>query len=490
MVARAVLPEICTAFLALLVLTVDLAWLTTWSESARKTLLCVVCTLALGIAWILLDRNWEPVAIPTLGWMASPGVTCLKGLIAALTLGSLWLSRESSFTKHVGEYFALTLLAAVGAMILCSTQHLILAFTGLELLSLSLYVLTAFHKDRALSAEAGLKYFLFGGVSAATMLYGFSLLHGATGELLLPKVAMKLAAGPVEPIAVMGVLFASAGFAFKISAAPFHLWTPDAYQGATPGSAAFIASVSKLASFALLAQVTWVGWNPAGVAGNASLGSAKPGWIAFFAFAATASIVIGNLAALAQSGFRRFIAYSGVAHAGYMLVGLIANTQDAAYSVLYYAVTYAIGSLGLIAMSAILENRRGSDAISGFAGWMRESRFLAVCLMVFLLSQAGIPPLAGFFAKFYVFSAALKSHGAPHGVFWLVAASLVASCVALYYYLRIVRAAFEARDLAEAGQAPGMPALWITRAWIGACALLLVWWGCFPDKLLSLLRGS
>lgn len=477
---QSLLPEFLLVATGLVVLGSDLTWWRDLPLSFRKTLAAVITTLGACGVWWALNRFKQPAALQDGLWIINGQTILLKKVLLSLTVGTAWLSREETFTRHVGEFFVVLLLSAVGLFCLVSTDHLLLAFVSLELLSLSLYVLAAFRKDSPASAEAGLKYYLFGGIAAAALLYGLSLLYGISGEVLLTPMAAKLGAGSAEPILYVALVLVAAGLGFKIAAAPFHLWAPDAYQGAPTASAAFIASGSKVASFFLLGKLLMVGL-PA-VAGAGGWRAFQAGWIPLIALMAGASMLVGNLAALSQTSLRRLLAYSAIAQAGYILVGLAGNQTASLPSVLYYVVTYAVASLGAFAIVAILEQNEGSDALVQCAGLSRRSPFVAGCLAVFILSFAGIPPLAGFFGKFYLFTAALKSADGALPMLWLVLLALALSCVALYYYLQILKQAFVVNPTAQTDGS--LEINWMTRLLLGLCALTVLLLGLFPEWLL------
>jgi NADH-quinone oxidoreductase subunit N len=394
------------------------------------------------------------------------------------------------FTPHVGEYYALLLLATVGAMFMVSAGNLLLIFISLELLSLSLYVMTAFNKADIRAAESALKYFLFGGISAAFLLFGLSLLYGLAGELTLTRLAPKLAAAKNDPLLLVALLMVFTGLGFKIAAVPFHLWAPDTYQGAPLPSAAFIASASKVASFYVLARLLMAGM--AGVEGGGGWRGFVPGWVPILAIGAALSVVVGNLAAIVQGSVRRLLAYSAVAHAGYMLIGVLAGQKaEGMASLLYYVMTYAVTTVGAFAVVGMVQARAGDDHLTSFAGLSRRSPLLAVCLMVFLLSMAGIPPLAGFFGKFYLFKAALFESGPQQNVtlLWLVALAIAMSAVSLYYYLQVLKQVFVAEPARHASTLAldADPAgHWV----VGLAALVVVVLGCLPGLLVTRLVSA
>lgn len=436
-----------------------------------------VLTVGLGCAAALLF--WNPVSADLLGGslVLSPVTRHLKFVLVALSIVAAWFCTESAFTRHVGEFMALVALATAGLMFLVGTENLLVVFVALELAGVSLYAMTAFDKRGPRPAEAALRYFLFGGIAAAATLYGFGLLYGLGGSLRLPVLAAALAGRGGDPLVQAAIVLVVSGFGFKIAAVPFHLWAPDAYEGAPAPAAAFIASGSKIAGFFVLWKLLQGGL--VGVAGNAGWKSMEPGWLPVVALVAAASMVFGTLAALAQTGLRRLMAYSAVAHAGYALLALAGGSQPA---LLYYAVTYALAATGAFGVIAILENRAGGDSIANLAGLRERSPLLAVSLTVFVLSLAGIPPLAGFIGKLGAFVAVSKlGAGQRHG--WLVVVALASSCVSLYYYLRILRQVWIAPGGTGGGIRAGV-AGWIAAA-LALATLLL---GCDPERLLRFLR--
>ncbi len=361
------------------------------------------------------------------------------------------------------------------------TQNLLMIFIALELTSLPLYILTAFHKRSMESAEAALKYFLFGGMAAAFTLFGFSLLYGMTGELNLANILLKLRSG--EPVFYVALVMTAIGFAFKVAAAPFHLWSPDVYQGAPTPVAAFIASGSKVASFLVLARVLILGFAAGG--GSAAWGHFATGWIPMIAILSVLSMLLGNFAAIAQSNVKRLLAYSAIAHAGYALIAVMSVSADGFASMLFYVVTYALTSLGAFGVLAAVEST-GGDQMKDFAGLYRRSPVLSLCMAVFILSLAGIPPLAGFFGKFYVFTAAARAADSL-GYLWLVEVAIAMSCVSLYYYLQLLKQIYVAEPVEN-----NFP-ITINRAMqacIVAMAIGVVVLGCVPDVLLSRMLGQ
>ena len=369
----------------------------------------------------------------------TPLTTLFKIICLILAFFTVILARGDESLQNRGEYLALLLLATIGLMLLVGSEELLMIFIGLELLGLSLYVMTAFDKNDVHSAEAGLKYFLFGSTASAFTLFGLSFIYGMTGTTGLAAIAQKLSAQPISPLLFAGIVMTLVGFAFKIAAAPFHLWAPDAYQGAPVPSAAFIASGSKVASFVVLGKIVLGGFAPA--AGSADWHAVVAGWSPVIAVLAALSILLGNLVALAQKNVRRLLAYSAVAHAGYTLLGLVAGGRDGFSATLFYTTIYAFTLVGAFGVVALVRRETGGDDLQNFAGLRARSPLLAACMSVFMLSLAGLPPLAGFFGKFYLFSATLRT-GNNHGLLWLVVLALFGSFISLYYYLIVLKKIF------------------------------------------------
>ena len=332
---------------------------------------------------------------------------------------------------------------------------------------------SGFDKDRPESSEAALKYFLFGGTAAAFLLFGFSLLYGLTGTLDLPGMSVVMAASGFHPLLAVAMVMILVGFGYKAAAAPFHLWAPDAYQGAPGPAAAFISSASKLAGFVLFTRLLW---GPAGLGG-----AATPGWVPVVWLLAGASILVGNLAALDQTNVRRLLAYSAIAHAGALLLGVIASGRSGPAPLYYYLTTYGIATAGAFGVLHVLENQGGAQNLGDLAGLHRRSPLLAGCLMVFILSLAGVPPLAGFFGKFGVFAAALSPAGLNSPTGWLAVFAMAMSAVGLYYYLLILK---EALVKAPAANVPAVKIPAVAALTLLAAAALTIAFGVHPDLLL------
>jgi NADH-quinone oxidoreductase subunit N len=322
-----------------------------------------------------------------------------------------------------GEYYALVLFSTAGMMLMASAGDLIVVFLSLELMSLSLYVLAGLFKTRLTSGEASMKYFLLGAFATSFLLYGIALIYGATGSTNLDRIAASAAAKGGDPLVLVGLGLLLVGFGFKISSVPFHMWAPDVYEGAPTTITALIATGSKAAAFAALIRILVV-----------ALRGAQADWSALLWGVAALTMTVGNVVAVAQSNLKRMLAYSSIAHVGYMLMGLVAGGVQGAGAVLFYLLAYTfttVGAFGVIALCA----RAGEEAVEvgDYAGLARRHPVLAVTLALFLLSLIGIPPLAGFVAKFYLFGSAVRA-----GYIWLTVIAVLNSAVAAYYYLRVI----------------------------------------------------
>jgi NADH-quinone oxidoreductase subunit N len=471
-------PEAVVVVTALIVLAIGL------TTERASTFCSVIATFGLAIAIgavLMLPPNAN-----LFGGMLviTPLTSLFKIICLALAVFTVFIARDDRQARNPGEYLAMLLLATIGLMLLVGSEELLMIFIGLELTGLSLYVMAAFDKTDVRSAEAGLKYFLFGSTASAFTLFGISFIYGMSGTTSLVAIGQKLSSGPVQPLLAAGIVMTLTGFAFKIAAAPFHLWAPDAYQGAPVSSAAFIASGSKVASFVVLGKIVLVGFAP--VHGSADWHAMIAGWSPVLAALAALSILVGNLVALAQTNIRRLLAYSAVAHAGYTLLGLVAGGRDGFSATLFYTTIYAITLVGAFGVVALVRRETGGDDFQNFAGLCARSPLLAGCMAIFILSLAGIPPLAGFFGKFYLFSAALGA-GGNHGLLWLVALALFGSLISLYYYLIVLKVIF----VDEAAiPTPVVKTDLLSRISLTLLALVVLVLGITPDALAARIISS
>ena len=501
---RVTLPETALEIAALIVLVVDLGFLRKAALQVRVASAAILGILGCAAAVFTLPFQ------PYYGLSASNGdlllsvggySTVAQIGILGLTVLTLFLFIGSEFTKHAGEFVAVVLMAAAGGLLISSAQDLLVIFVGLELLSLGLYILAAFAKKSGKSAEGAIKYYLFGGMSAAFLLFGFSYLYGLSGSTNLHRIMMATYgshAVNASPLLYVALVMIAAGLGFKVAAVPFHLWAPDAYEGSPAPSAAFIASVSKVASFALLIGIATASANVFGQVEAvhtlaAYTNQAQPTYIGFqspwsvvVTLIATASMVLGNLAALAQVSVRRLLAYSAIAHAGYILLALAYFSQSAmsANAVMYYILTYGLTTIGAFGAVAIVERATGSDRMDAFLGLNQRNPVLASELLVLFLSLAGIPPLVGFWAKFNLFAAVLKT-GSGVVPFALVALALAMSAVSLYYYLQVLKRVY----VMPAVDKTPIRASHVTMIVLQLITATVVVLGCFPELLQRWIEG-
>jgi NADH-quinone oxidoreductase subunit N len=475
-----VLPEVIVVIAALCVLSMDLMFLRTSEMRLRGSVgaLLSLAGCAAAVAWILHSPQSANAFDGML--VLNPLAQRLQIALLILTMLTLLIFIGSAFTQHVSEYLSLILLATVSMMFLVTTQNLLLIFLSLELLSLSLYILTAFNKHSIRSAEAALKYFVFGGISAAFLLFGFSLLYGLSNSTNLTRIASSIHGPFLDPLLIVAMVMTLVGLGFKVAAVPFHFWAPDVYQGAPAPSAALIASGSKLAGFFILYQVMVIGL--AGAEGSGAWHGYTSGWVPVVAIFAALSMVLGNLVAIMQTSVRRLLAYSAIAHAGYMLLGILSHTDRSLSALFYYVITYALTVLGAFGVVALVEEETGGDQLSDFAGLSRRAPVPSFCMLIFLLSLAGIPPLAGFFGKFYVFTSVLTSTPGTLGLLWLVVLAIAMSAVSLYYYLKVLKGIYVADPSTDAGSIHISVLRQVALCLIALSVVLL---GCAPNLLLQ-----
>jgi NADH-quinone oxidoreductase subunit N len=508
---RATLPETVLEVAALLVLVVDLAFLRKAAIQVRTGVAAFIgiagCIAAI---WAVCGTEWTGFGAGSDLLLAAGGSAGVAEVaILVLTAITLLLFIDTGFTRNPGEYVSVVLMAAAGGLIISAAQDLLVIFVGLELLSLGLYILTAFAKQSGKSAEAAIKYYLFGGMSAAFLLFGFSYLYGLTGSTSLPKVVLgtyMASANGGAPLLIIALVMIAAGLGFKIAAVPFHLWAPDTYEGAPAPAAAFIASVSKVASFALLISISYAILRfPAmlHMTGRVAViysNSAPPRhfgqgigstWPMILMLLSVLSMILGNLAALAQTSVRRLLAYSAIAHAGYILLGLAFFwwTKAGAQAVLYYIVTYGLTTIGAFGVVGVVERATGSDKLDSFLGLHKRNPILAAVLLVLFLSLAGIPPLVGFWAKFNLFATVLNGgwrgftkgplSSLPSEALTLVALAIAFSAVSLYYYLQVLKRAY-VMPASDDSPIRVHPITLVVLIAIAAAVLAL---GCFPALL-------
>lgn len=425
---------------------------------------------ALVLTALVLGLNFPQEALFTFS-----GTFVADPMAAVLKLGVLALGWFAFFYLHEylrargaerGEYFVLGLFALLGAMVLVSAASLLTVYLGLELLSLSLYAMVALERDSPAASEAAMKYFVLGALASGMLLYGMSMVYGATGSLDLAAIG-RAARDAGDPVLVLGLVFAVAGIAFKLGAAPFHMWVPDVYEGARTPVVMLVGTAPKLAAFAMAVRLLADG-----------LGGLHEAWQDMVVVLAVLSIGLGNVVAIAQANLKRMLAYSTIAHMGFLFLGVVPGAGEGYAAAMFYVLVYAVMALGAFGMIVAL-SREGfeADRIEDFRGLHERSPWCAFLMLVLMLSMAGVPPLLGFWAKWSVLREAVDA-----GFVWLAVAAVLFSVVGLFYYLRIVRVMYF--DPPE----PAQPAIAVAnpmRVVIGVNALSVLVAGLFPGALLG-----
>jgi len=428
----AILPEISLLVLVATIFVVDLL-----VAEKQRGVLAWLTAAGLGATFVLTILFAQPGAVSELLWGGMLRHDWLAFIFKLLFLGSAFITTlltvgwPSVWRK--GEFYVLLLTSTLGMTLMAASADLVMLFLAIETTSIPLYIMAGFMTEDDKSTESGFKYLLFGAMTTAVMLYGFSLLYGFAGTSNIYAMAAAIIAGAVPgPVLVGALLLVLLGFGFKVALVPLHFWAPDVYEGAPTPVTAFLSTASKAAGFAVLARVML-----------AVFPSILTDWQNIIGIAAVLSMTVGNVVALTQKNIKRLLAYSSIAHAGYALLGIAAASQLGVASVVYYFIAYAVTNLAAFAVVIIVWHHIGSDEISDYAGLSRRSPGLALALLVAFLSLAGVPPLGGFIAKILVFAAAIES-----GLVWLAVIGVLNSIVGLYYYLIVLKVVylFPAKD--------------------------------------------
>jgi len=463
------------------------------AAAAEIFLLSAICVILLVDVFLSDSKRWITYALSlltlagcafmTVNYAVDGRVTAFDGMFIADPMGDVlklfsygtvavallysreYLQRHGLFR---GEYFILALIALLGVMVMISAGSLLTVYLGVELLALSLYAMVAFNRDSGVAAESAMKYFVLGAIASGTLLYGFSILYGITGTLQLDELAVAVReVGPGNLGLIFGLAFVIVGVAFKFGAVPFHMWVPDVYHGAPTAVTLFVGSAPKIASFVLAIRVLAEGL-------DAMVGS----WQNMLIAISVASMIIGNVVAIAQTNLKRMLAYSTISHVGFILLGVLAGTNDGYRAAMFYTLAYvimAIGSFGMI----ILLSRQGfeADALDDFKGLQRKSPWFAAMMMMLMFSTAGVPPFVGFWAKLAVLGAVVDV-----GLVWLAAVAVLLSVVGAFYYLRVVKLMYfddpvDTYDIQAGGT---------VRAVLSANGVAVLALGIFPSLLLDL----
>lgn len=470
------IPELFLFVMAVIVLLLDL-----FSSRRTVSLPAYVSMAALVITGFLLFKfhgdavRWGTQAI----FVADTFARFFKIIIlgaAFLTIGMSFGTAER-MTHHRGEFFSLILFSTVGMLFLASAKELILLYVGLELTTIPLFVLAAYSKTNRSSSEAGLKYLIIGAASSAIMLYGFSIIYGFTGSTYINQITINLSIywlsyGGLGTAFTVALMMMIAGLTFKLAIVPFHMWAPDVYEGAPTPVTAFLSIGSKAAGLAAIVRI----FDGMLIAFATDI-MAPHNWGLMLAVLAAITMIIGNIVALRQTNIKRMLAYSSIAQAGYIMVGVVAATQLGVASVGFYMFAYMFANMGAFAIVVVYAEKTGSEQISDFAGLSKSSPVLSALMSMFMLSLAGIPPLAGFMAKYYIFAAAIQA-----GYTWLVILALLTSVISLYYYANIIRLMYLVDGENKHHIIPSFPAGLV----LGIAGIGVVLFGVLPQSILDL----
>jgi len=466
-----ILPEIFLLSAACLILVIDLFL----SERTRLVTYGLSIATLIG-TWglIYLVGGPDPEVILHDSFVRDPMADVLKAGLVLISVFAFVYAKDYLQAQNMlrGEYFVLSLFAVLGMMVMISANSFLTLYLGLELLALCLYALVAFQRDSAAGSEAAMKYFVLGALASGMLLYGISMVYGATGELTFPEVAAAIAAGDIDRIVmVFGLVFIVIGVSFKFGAVPFHMWVPDVYHGAPTAVTLFIGSVPKIAAFALAIRLFVDG-----------LEGLLEQWQGMLVILAILSLALGNVVAVAQTNIKRMLAYSTISHVGFIFLGLLAGTAEGYSAAMFYAIVYALtaaGGFGVIMMLC----RRGFDAeeISDLKGLNERSPWLAFMMMLILFSMAGVPPTVGFFAKLFVLDAVVSID-----MVWLAVVAVFFSIIGAFYYLRAIKAMYFDKPV----DAEPLVASTDAQVMMSINGLAMLGFGLFPATLLGACRAA
>lgn len=420
----AILPEILLVLLAGIVMAFDAIW----KPEEKRSLgwltaggLMVIMVVTLLFARPLADNRLVFGGMLRQDWL---GFAFILLFIFAAAITTLF-AMDMKGVGQKGEFYVLMLISTVGMCLMASAADIIMLYLAIETTSIPMYILAGFMTRDDKSTESGFKYLLFGAAASTVMLYGFSLLYGFSGETNIYRIAVALYEPGFPELAIFGsLLLIMVGFSFKISAFPFHFWAPDVYEGAPTPIAGFLSTASKAAGFVVLLRVLMAIFMPAAI----------PNWVNVLSIVSVLTMTVGNVLALAQKNIKRLLAFSSIAHAGYILIGVVAVSQFGLTSVVFYLMAYLITNLAAFGIVLTFSEVVGSDEISAYSGLSRRKPWLALAMLVAFLSLAGMPPLAGFVAKIFVFAAAVQSN-----LIWLAFIGVLNSIIGLYYYLTVLK---------------------------------------------------
>lgn len=462
-----ILPELVVVLTALLAIIVDIA-----AKERNASASQGVTVIGLAVAGILSIMSPAELGMLMYGQVFNDGLTdwfrALFAFVGVLT--AIFSPIYLKFRRiRLGEYYSLLTMCVFGMMVMASAASLLLFFVGLETMSISLYVLVSFRREDSASIEGGMKYLVLGAFSSAFLLYGMALIYGGIGSLEYNVIAQTLRdSDGIGPMTASGVALLLVGFAFKISAVPFHFWSPDAYEGAPTSITAFMSTGAKAAAFVGLIRVF-----------GQAFSTTSEHWVSVLSVMSVLTMTLGNVVALRQQSVKRMLAYSSIAHAGYLLVGIVAGSREAFAASGFYLIGYALMNLGAFGVLMLLNQRgKGDYSFDALRGMGVVHPVLGLTMAVFMLSLIGIPPTAGFFGKLYVFSAAIRE-----GHVVLVVIGLLNSAVAAFYYLKVVSTMYMAKPEGEVG----VPQPVGYKAALVVSSVLIVVIGMFPDQLVEVM---
>jgi NADH-quinone oxidoreductase subunit N len=405
-------------------------------------------------------------------YIRDPMGDLLKVALLAVALFSFVYSRRYLEQRNIfrGEFYVLAMLALLGMMVMISAGGFLSLYLGLELLALSLYALVAFDRNSEKGPEAAMKYFVLGAIASGMLLYGISMLYGATGMLDFAGVAGAVASGETDRMVLLfGLVFVIIGIAFKFGAVPFHMWAPDVYDGAPVAVVAFLGSVPKIAAFAMAMRIL--------VEGLGDLGLGWQGWEGMLIILAVLSMAVGNIVAIAQTNIKRMLAYSTIAHVGFIFLGILAGKGAGHTAAMFYTITYALTAAGGFGLLTIL-SRKGVEAenLHDLKGLNQRDPWLAGMMLLFMFSMAGVPPLVGFFAKLFILEALVRAD-----MTWLAIVAVLFSVIGAFYYLKVVKVIYFDKPITQAPITGGVDA----RLAISVNGLAMLYYGLFPASLLA-----
>ncbi len=434
-------PEVILTAAIMIIVVVDLI-----AKGKKKGLMTGMTLAALVICLIaVVDLYDEAPRSLFLGMAALDGFALFfKVLFVATTILVVLFGLQSPDVgeAHIGEFFAILLSVVLGGFFMASSTNLLMMYLSLELVSLPSFILVGYQKRVQRSNEAALKYVVYGGVSSGIMLFGFSLIYGLTGTLDIYEIASVLAASPPYGLTLfLGAALAMAGFGYKVASVPFHFWCPDVYEGAPTPVTAFLSVAPKAAGFALLARFFYLGLSEYDGTSGTVIGIA---WPQLLAVISACTMTLGNLTAIWQRNLKRLLAYSSIAHAGYMMMGIAMLSASGLKAVMFYTAAYLFMNLGAFLVVLVLAVRIGSEEIQDYNGLGWRSPWVALAMTAFLFSLTGLPPTAGFVGKVYLFASVIDG-----GLYWLAVVGVLNSAVSLYYYARIVKAMYLERPLSD-----------------------------------------